>query len=352
MPTLTWPEALARIADRAQQVDQHALWPRDNMEDLLACGALGWAIPKAFGGSELPSDELQQRYGQLAGACLTTALVLTQRDSAISFFAASANTPLVTEILPRMARGALFATIGIAQLTTSRQHVAPPVTAAPAENGFYISGSVPWVTGARHAQRICVGAVLPDGQQLLVALRTSSPGAAALARMQLPALSGSFTGEFRLEKVMVAREDVLQGPTVNALAARSANRGFALPTCVLPLGLAGAALADATTLLETQGDAARGAIGSLQRQHAEITTAVFEAGLNPDQFVMSEVSPRLRAQANVLAMRCALAALELAKGRGFLTDSPAQRRVREAMFFFVWSSPRTVIEQTLSLLVG
>ena len=88
-------------------------------------------------------------------------------------------------------------------------------------------------------------------------------------------------------------------------------------------------------------------IHALQAQHDQLAGEVYRVGTDPQSYPMAELSPKLRADANLLAVRSALAALELAKGHGFLLESPAQRRARESLFFFVWSSPHAVVEQTL-----
>src|SRR5262249_32272027 len=60
---------------------------------------------------------------------------------------------------------------------------------------------------------------------------------------------------------------------------------------------------------------------------------------------------RLRAQANTLVLRAAQAALTASKGTGFLRSHPAQRWVRQAHFFLVWSCPRPAVDATLEALL-
>jgi hypothetical protein len=59
----------------------------------------------------------------------------------------------------------------------------------------------------------------------------------------------------------------------------------------------------------------------------------------------------LRAQANALVLRAAQAALTASKGTGFLRSHPAQRWVRQAHFFLVWSCPRPAVDATLEALL-
>jgi alkylation response protein AidB-like acyl-CoA dehydrogenase len=292
---------------------------------------------------------LHQRYEQLCGACLTTGLVFTQRDAAVGHLVAAERTETVSRLLREMARGEAFATIGISQLTTSRQHLPPAVRGRAVDGGYVLDGAVPWVTSLHHNDRVIVGAVLDDRMQLLVALDVRATGVELGEAMRLASLTGSDTGELRLNAVRVAIADVIAGPSENVLAARNAVRGFTTTTCVLPLGVGGGAIAQARELAARRGATCVEAVETLAEQHWMLREEIYAVGA-ADETSVKERGAALRAQANVLASRATLAALELAKGHGFVAGEAAQRRAREAMFFFVWSSPPAVIEETLRAL--
>ena len=74
------------------------------------------------------------------------------------------------------ARGEQFATVGLSQLTTARQHTAPSFTARLDADTILLDGVIPWVTGAARAQHLIVGAVLADGRQVLALLPADLPG--------------------------------------------------------------------------------------------------------------------------------------------------------------------------------
>src|SRR5437588_13062516 len=102
-----------------------------------------------------------------------------------------------------------FATVGIAQITTSRQHTRPAMQAKLERDHILLNGTMPWVTGAAKADHIITGAVLEDGQQLLVALPPSSPGVRIDPPLDLMALRGSCTTQIHCENVRVARHWLL-----------------------------------------------------------------------------------------------------------------------------------------------
>lgn len=61
---------------------------------------------------------------------------------------------------------------------------------------------------------------------------------------------------------------------------------------------------------------------------------------------------RLRVDATSLVLRTAQASLTAAKGAGFVAGHPAERLVRESLFFLVWSCPQAVADAVLCDLAG
>src|SRR5437868_4432394 len=98
-------EALAILAMQAHEADSVSTWPTESWQALQRCGALGWCIPVVQGGDELNAAALLDGYERLAGACLTTGFILSQRDAACRRLRDSGNETLCNELLPRLARG-------------------------------------------------------------------------------------------------------------------------------------------------------------------------------------------------------------------------------------------------------
>jgi alkylation response protein AidB-like acyl-CoA dehydrogenase len=341
---LSLDEALALLAEHAAAADAYAAWPTASWDALRRAGVLGWAIPRAYGGEERSPLDLLEGYGRLAGACLTTCFLLSQRDAACRRLRDSGDEALGRELFPALARGERFATVGLAQLTTSRQHVRPVLTARRAGDAFRLDGVMPWVTGAPHADHFITGAVLDDGLQVLLVVPRDTPGLTVGTPLDLMALQGSLTGEVRCDNVLVEKRWVLAGPAERVMPP---GRGAgSLETSALALGLARAAV----DYLAAES-AKRPELGSAD-QACELTWQVLSSRLRqlagPDG--TPEAATRLRAQANVLVLRATQLALAAAKGTGFVRSHPAQRWARQAMFFLVWSCPRPALEGTLAYL--
>src|SRR4029077_1290638 len=107
--------------------------------------------------------ELPDHYKALARACLTTCFILSQRDAACRRIREHGAEGLCRELLPLLADGSRFATVGLSHLTTSRQHVQPVLVADDRGDHFVLNGLMPWVTGASRADFIVTGATLEDG---------------------------------------------------------------------------------------------------------------------------------------------------------------------------------------------
>src|SRR5205085_4439534 len=126
-------------------------WPDKSWEIVRRVGVLEWAIPTENGGGEFESTKLLLGYEHLSAACLTTAFILSQRDAAVRRIRDSGRDDLCHELLRPLACGGRFATVGISQLTTSRQHGGPSLRARVTADGFVLHGTMPWVTGADQA---------------------------------------------------------------------------------------------------------------------------------------------------------------------------------------------------------
>ena len=81
----------------------------------------------------------------------------------------------------------------------------------------------------------------------------------------------------------------------------------------------------------------------------ELTAALATAAAHE---VDAGARDRLRTHANGLVVRAAQAALAASKGAGFVAGHPAERLVRESLFFLVWSCPPAVSTAVMCELAG
>jgi butyryl-CoA dehydrogenase len=337
------PEIILRtLGDLAEGADSETVFPDASWQVLEQAGVLAWSIPVDRGGDGWDVHEQLHGHEALAGACLTTTFLLSQREGAVRRLCDCANKNLRQILLPGLAAGKTFATLGLSQLTTSRQHQSPAVKARHVGGEWIFSGVIPWVTGAERADHLLAGAITEDGRQVLAILPRGLPGLTVGPPLALMALRGSMTAEVRCDNVRVGEEWLLAEPEYHVLASGRGGAG-GLETSCLALGLAGAAIDYLRTQAEKRAE--------LTDAYENLETA--RQTLRKDLHGLADASKspgafgKLRSQANRLVLGATQAALTAAKGMGFVRPHPAQRWARQALFFLVWSCPRPTAEAML-----
>ncbi|MCA9074390.1 MAG: acyl-CoA/acyl-ACP dehydrogenase [Planctomycetaceae bacterium] len=339
---------LADLSRHAAQVDQNATWPEWQFSRLADEGVLGWVIPNEYGGSEIDSEMLIFGYERLATACLTTTFILTQRNGACQRIAGCGNVELKAELLPNLCTGRLFATVGVSHLTTSRQHLTQPaVQVEMADDMFVLNGQIPWVTGAKPADYVVTGGTCEDGRQVLIALPTDLDGVSMEEPSSLLALDGSLTGSIGLDNVTVDQHYLLAGPVEGVMSHGQGGGTGSVATSSLAVGLAGRSIA----LLMHESDGRpdlRDIVEPFAAEWSNLRFNLYSAArgeATPDTPHLTSES--IRQRANSLALRSTQALLAATKGAGFVSGHPAERGIREAMFFLVWSCPQPIVTAAL-----
>lgn len=346
-------ESLAASANELETSNlgllETAQWPADSLKQLANARILGWVIPAEFGGKGISAQDLLAGYLRLSTACLTTTFILTQRNGACQRIAASDNEPLKRELLPRLARGELFATVGISHLTTSRQHwQIPSVQAEQTSSGFRLTGEVPWVTGATRADILVTGGTLSDGRQILAAVPTNAPRVSVLPPVALLALSASLTGAVKLDGVEISERALLFGPIEKVMQRGAGGGAGALGTSALAAGLSLRAINALEVEAQRRPELSEVAVPFRKEWESlcsELLKAGSSSGIGP---AAATCTPEMvRQRANSLVLRVTQAWLAASKGAGYVLGHPAGRAVREALFFLVWSCPQPVVNAAL-----
>jgi alkylation response protein AidB-like acyl-CoA dehydrogenase len=346
-------ELCARLAEAGAELDRSGRWPAEQLRWCGEAGVYQWFMDPRWGGQGWNDEQTVRGYLALASACLTTTFILTQRSGACRRIASCANETLKERLLPGLASGELFATVGISHLTTSRRHLGRPVlTAEKTATGFRLDGLSPWVTGAAAADAIVIAATqVEDGaatdRQLLVAVPKEARGLSVEKPLSLVGLSASSTGPVHLHGVEISREWLIAGPAPNVMQSGLGGNAGGYETSALAIGLARAAIdflaAEAAHRSEIQTP-----LEALASEHRQLENDLL--ALVRGEAACSKES--LRQRANTFVLRATQAALSAAKGTGYVVGHPAGRWCREALFFLVWSCPLPVAAANLCELAG
>lgn len=325
-------------------LDSLDTWPSRSLQLLAGHDVMGAAIPAEYGGQPLTPAESVEWHVTLSEACLVTAFVLSQRDAACHRIALSPNHELKNSLFPRLARGGAFTTVGISHLSTSRQHCGTPaVQATPTDDGYRLDGSIPWVSGARYADEIVVGGTLEDGTQVLGLAPRTTPGLTIGPSQELMALSSSHTASIELHDIFIPKERILAGPVAGVMKQGPAGTG-SLTTSALAVGSASSSLNRLLDEARRRPDLGPIAAALATERDGILRDMREAASRNP---IPPKSIEELRQRANSLVLRAAQASLAACKGAGYVRGHPAERGVREAMFFLVWSCPQPVVSAAL-----
>jgi alkylation response protein AidB-like acyl-CoA dehydrogenase len=320
----------SELAVLANRTDREGPWTAGGMRLLAERGVLAAFIPTDCGGAAAPEAALVDALVAIASSCLTTALALSQWAAAIKIIA-TGPPDVRAALLPALARGDTFTTVGISQITTSRQHLGRPVLIATRDgDGWRLDGLCPWVTGADASNTIVTGAATADGDQLFFVVPTDGEGVVIDPPLDMLALSGSRTS--------VVRFDAVRPAHVIEPSERKAARAGGLATTALALGSARASVALVVNEAIRRDDLAPVAAG-LEAELASLLERLSRA--LRDGIVIAD-RDTLRGDATSLVLRAAQAALTALKGAGFVRGHPAERLARESFFFLVWSCPQSV----------
>jgi alkylation response protein AidB-like acyl-CoA dehydrogenase len=346
-------ELCARLAGAGTELDRSGRWPAEQLQWCGEAGVYQWFMDSRWGGQGWDDEQTVRGYLALASACLTTTFILTQRAGACRRIAGSENEALKEQVLPGLASGKLFATVGISHLTTSRRHLGRPVlTAQETATGFRLDGLSPWVTGGAAADVTVIAATLVEGgtatdRQLLIAVPRETAGFAAAEPLSLVGLSASSTGPVHLDGVELSREWLIAGPAQNVMQSGVGGSAGGYETSALAIGLARGAIQFLANEATRRGEIQE-PLDALTAEHRRLVDDLL-ALVRGDAACSKE---SLRQRANTFALRATQAALSAAKGTGYVVGHPAGRWCREALFFLVWSCPQPVAAANLCELAG
>lgn len=340
-PAPTLDAVLASMRRRADELDVSGDWPLEDLQALADAGVLGMALPSPLGANQSALDQ-HLVYEQIARASLGVSLILSQRDAAIGLIAGS-NASSKDAQVNQLADGT-FTTVGVAQLTTSRQGAVPALSATRDADGYRIDGLIPWCTGAAQAKFIVAGAMTEEGRQLLFLLRPDSPGFMIDPPLPLVALRSTWTTSIHCVGVHINPSDILSGPADKVLVR---SNHLPLGQAFLAMGLCQGAI---DLIAQHRSDSAKAAAESFTAQLSDLRKQILELSEPRDETQAVAESSEIRGRCNDLAVRITHAAVALYKGTALLAGHPAQRLAREAMFLLVWSCPNPVIDCTVEML--
>jgi len=322
--------------------------PLSHLRALGEAGLLGLGV-----GDDASPAVAREVAEVLAAACGSTWFCATQHTTPAAMVAASDDAALRAELGAPLAAGRLLAGVGFAHV---RRPGPPAVTARRSGDGWVLDGRLDWVTSWGIADVLLVGAAVDDpgaevaggrGQLVFVVLdAVDQPGLSA-APLGLAAMGGTHTHRVDLDAVAVPPGRT--AAVVDAAAWRAQDAARTVHATPASFGPTRAALAQLAALAAARGaddqaELAQALAGNARALRARAYALREEADPDPAEALA------LRAQVVDLGLRATAALVVAQGGSAMLTDDPAQRWAREALFSLVQAQTRTSAAAVVALL--
>ena len=327
------------LEPNAERVDRSGHVPLANLDALAAAGL----VDGTFG-----SEAFRRSFVELlCAACGTTYFVLTQHLGSCGQIAGSVNSSLRERFLAEMITGKHYVGVGFGHLRRPQ----PMLRATPVQGGWTLNGSAPWVTGWPLLSATIYGAHLPDGKHLYVYVpATESEHQRASAPLPLCAMNATETVEMTLKDLFVPESDWIRDSSPEQLAASDTAN---LCNNVAPmLGVTRGSIALLRQLaLKKPFPVLSQAANALEAELAECRERCFtlSSGVTSSSS-WREQALEARAWAIELGVRAAHTGVAAASGGANSLDHPAQRRLREAMFYTLFQQTGEILQGTVARL--
>lgn len=323
------------LAPQVQAIDQEGLFPGGFMHALGDLGGFGAALPPAAGGLGLDLPAQIQVISRVARTCGSTSFLVWCQATCAWYLHHSSNPAVKERYLEAVTRGRLLAGTGMSNAVKHLAGIERINLRGHREgDGYRISGALPWVSNLGSDHLLIVAAALDDGGYVMFAIPPGTEGLTLRACPTFSGMEGSGTYNVRLKNIYVPAEDVLADPEHFEQYVQRFKPGFLLMQIGMGAGLVQASLdiihatnqrlQHVNCYLDDQEDGLAQELNALVAQTNRLAAQEQSAPL------LSVL--RARAQGSELSLRATQSAALHAGAAGYLMSSPAQRRLREALF--------------------
>jgi hypothetical protein len=327
------------LAAVVESIDRTGYYPRAELQQLGALGAMSAHLDAPAGRGDF--GLAIRAMAEASQVCGATGFMMWCQAVLGLYMQASGNPALNGEALLALARGeALGGTAMSNPMKSYAQIETLLLKASPVEGGFFVNGTLPWVSnlGPDHACGALAGVVDAEGKvvrEVMFLLRCNAPGVELPECPSFSAMEGTGTYALRLKDHFIGASEIMADPAKPFIARiRSA---FVMLQCGMAVGVTQGAI-DSMWAVEDQLGHVNQYLddrpAALQAELDALTARVMrlaETPFNPSVEFFIDVLDA-RAHGAELSLRAAQSALLHQGARGYLMSSAVQRRVRESHF--------------------
>jgi len=335
------------IAPRAEEFDQHGVFPHDVFKRMGELGYYGLRYPEAVGGQEADFVTTCLLYEELARASLSVAAICAMQALMGTYFVFKYGTEAQQrEYLVPALRGEKIGTFAITEPNAGSDLGAITTIARRDEDGWLLKGAKTWITSAPVADFVTVGAKTSEERGLeniaLFLVDTKTPGFSVGKPIEKLGTRSSLTSEIALDNVRLPADALLgkEGEGVKNVGGILSE--IRVMTGALSVGLAQAALEAAGRYANE-----REAFGQPIARHqaisfklADMATQLhaarlmtYDAAWRIDQGLpVTQEASMGKLHASETAAMVTDEATRIFGSYGFAMEFPAQRYFRDARF--------------------
>jgi 3-sulfinopropanoyl-CoA desulfinase len=336
------------LRERAARWDEREEYPWDNVKRFVDLGLMGMAVPRAHGGQGRPLLDVVLAIEAVARVCGVSGRILVDSNlgpvGAILHLGSEAQK---TKYLARVVQGDKPA-IAITEPRAGSAASDLETRAEPDGDGWVVSGTKRWITGAGVSQTYVVfcrfgDAPGPAGIGAFI-VEAGTPGFAVTRRERAMGMRGIPEGEVVLDRCRIAADQLLVGPG-GFKRLMAAYNGQRLGAATVALGLAQGALEEATRYAGTREQfgkpighfqGLRWMVADMAIQVEAARQLIYRAAANagdglPD---MTEAAV-CKTFTSEMAVRVTNDALQVFGASCYSRDLPLERMARDARMFTI-----------------
>jgi len=323
------------LAQRAQAIDEGA-YPEDLLKQLASLGAMGAHIDRpGQAGNFMTTIAAMAEVGKVCGA---TAFMMWCQSVCALYMDASANPALKGERLTAHLAGKSLGGTGLSNPMKSFAQIETfLLKATPTDGGYLVNGTLPWVSNL--AADHCFGAIASvmgqTGKEVMFILKCDAPGVTLKGCPKFSGMEGTGTYAVQCKDLFIGAEDIVADPARPYI--RNIRAAFVMLQCGIAAGIIQGAidsmwavedqLGHVNQFLDDRPDQLQAELDDLLARVAELAKTPYD---NSNEFFIDVLNARI--DGGELCLRAANSALMHQGARGYLMQSPVQRRVREAQF--------------------
>jgi alkylation response protein AidB-like acyl-CoA dehydrogenase len=328
------PALVAWLDSAADGLDTGAQPVTSLLPALADAGLARIGVPHALGGVDGDVTDAVTAITRVSERSLAAGFVLWGHRTYIEYLLQSPNAVLRERLLPDLLAGRIAGATGLSNAMKFLSGLEElQITATPSDNGYSLTGKLPWVTNLRlEGFHVAAAVAHAGGGSFIASLAGDDVGLTRSADLDLMALRSTSTAAIDIRDVKLASDRVVHEHAERFLPA--VRPAFLALQIGMSIGLARRALHEAETATGAGRSVLDEPIAELQQRCTQQEQALFH-GLRAGSFQANAAALfQIRIALADIAAEAVALELQASGGRAYLTG-PGRgfaRRWREAAF--------------------